>query len=372
MLKFTTIIYMFVLSGFFLISGSFASSPEDITSEKDSASLKKTGFIFIPAVFYTPETKIAGGASALFYFRNSGSASDKRPSTINPTVIYTQRKQMILQLTWELYMKNGLYRLNGNAVYMKYPDKFYGIGPNTIQSMEESFTPRNAIVQIILRRKLMESIYAGVLYHFQDTKLQEIDPDGALAQKLIPGSSGGTVSGTGVMFDWDNRDNIFYSTSGGYFEFVAAFARKAIGSDFIFNQYNLDLRHFISITNAQVLAIQGYASLLNGNVPFQSMSKVGGASLLRGYYEGRYRDKNLAMIQAEYRFMPWQRFGFTAFAGLGDVSDRISHFELDRLKYSVGGGFRYVFNPEEKLNLRVDLAYGKNTSGLYLTIGEAF
>jgi hypothetical protein len=94
---------------------------------------------------------------------------------------------------------------------------------------------------------------------------------------------------------------------------------------------------------------------------------------MRGYYLGRYRDKNMIAIQAEYRWLPaiW-RFGIVGFAGFGDVADKISRFDFGGFEYSYGFGLRFLLNPEQKINLRLDFGFGKGTSGIYFTAGEAF
>jgi len=107
-------------------------------------------------------------------------------------------------------------------------------------------------------------------------------------------------------------------------------------------------------------------------VPFQRLSKLGGSLLMRGYYEGRYRDHDLIVAQAEYRLPLWRRFGLTGFAGIGDVADKISRFRSREMKTSAGLGLRYMLIPEEKMNLRFDFGFGKDTSGFYVTITEAF
>ena len=61
-----------------------------------------------------------------------------------------------------------------------------------------------------------------------------------------------------------------------------------------------------------------------------------------------------------------------SFAGFGDVAGKISKFQLRDLKTSVGFGIRCLFVPKEKLNLRFDFGFGKNTSGFYINFMEAF
>jgi outer membrane protein assembly factor BamA len=112
--------------------------------------------------------------------------------------------------------------------------------------------------------------------------------------------------------------------------------------------------------------------LINGSAPFHKLAALGGQSMMRGYYEGRYLGNKLLAGQVEYRIPIYWRFGAVAFAGAGDVASTMSRFNLHDLKPSYGFGIRYVFNPDEKLSLRLDFGFGRNTSGVYITAAEAF
>ena len=93
---------------------------------------------------------------------------------------------------------------------------------------------------------------------------------------------------------------------------------------------------------------------------------------MRGYYSGRYRDNSYVAFQVEYRQFFWWRFGFVAFAGIGDVAEELTKINLHELKTTLGFGLRFIFNEEEKINLRMDVAFGKGTNGVYFGIEEAF
>ena len=93
---------------------------------------------------------------------------------------------------------------------------------------------------------------------------------------------------------------------------------------------------------------------------------------MRGYYRGRYRDKNMIAFQMEYRIPVWWRLGLVGFVGFGDVADKVSHFELLNFKYSVGWGVRYLLLSQERINVRLDFGIGGGSSNLYITINEAF
>jgi len=93
---------------------------------------------------------------------------------------------------------------------------------------------------------------------------------------------------------------------------------------------------------------------------------------MRGYYDGRYRDKSAIAYQTEYRTMFLKRWGAVAFANIGSVYSDIDEIELKDFKASFGIGGRFLLIPEDKINLRLDLAMGNNSFGFYFIIEEAF
>jgi outer membrane protein assembly factor BamA len=148
---------------------------------------------------------------------------------------------------------------------------------------------------------------------------------------------------------------------------------RTIGSDFAFNRFSLDLRKYIRFSYSRCLALQTTFLFQSGDPPFWRMGLLGGSAEMRGYYLGRYRDRNMINLQAEYRWVPvlW-RLGLVAFAGLGDVASTLGGFDLGSFKLAYGLGLRFVFDPKQRLHLRLDFGFGKGTSGVYFTAGEAF
>jgi len=77
-------------------------------------------------------------------------------------------------------------------------------------------------------------------------------------------------------------------------------------------------------------------------------------------------------LQMEYRIPVWWKLGLVGFIGYGDVADELSHFKFGDFKYSGGWGIRYKISREEGTNLRLDFGFGRGTSGVYVTVNEAF
>jgi outer membrane translocation and assembly module TamA len=83
--------------------------------------------------------------------------------------------------------------------------------------------------------------------------------------------------------------------------------------------------------------------------------------------------------QAEYRLsLPeslgfFGKFGFVAFAGVGEVAPSFSNLNSDELLPGGGAGIRFLVARQNRINFRIDYAWGKAGSrGLYIGVGEAF
>ena len=341
-------------------------------TNEDSVGKKRSGLIWIPILFYTPETKTGGGAGLNYFFRESGSDSASRPSSIMGVFMYTQNKQIISELSTDMYRNDEQIHITGYIGYKKFPDKFYGIGKNTSEKNEEDFTSRDIFFGTTVQRRMRSGLHLGLQYMFADRKMEEVEEDGRLIEREILGSEGVRTSGLGFLLNRDTRDNIFYPTSGSFHKLSTIFYSDYIGSDYDFNSHTIDLRQYYSPFSSHVLAFQGYLHSLSGEPPFQKLALLGGQSLLRGYYEGRYRDKNMIVFQAEHRMSLGRNFGLVGFAGIGDVAREMSGFALKDMKHSFGLGLRYMLNPDEKMNIRFDYAIGKDSSGFYITLFEAF
>jgi hemolysin activation/secretion protein len=186
------------------------------------------------------------------------------------------------------------------------------------------------------------------------------------------GADGGLVVGIGPAIVWDNRDSDFAAKRGGEYAAAALFFPDAIG-DYGFGLYTLSARHFLTLVGDHVLAGQIYGQFSNGDVPFQAMPKLGGAERMRGFFQGRYRDKHMVASQLEYRFPVWWRFGAAVFGGVGDVAPTLGAFELDSLEYVGGGGVRFSLSQKDRVNLRFDFGVTSEGNGnLYISLGEAF
>jgi len=368
--------YFIRLGAIAVVAASFSVGPvlaqEGDGAQPDSTEQDNSGFLLLPIIFYTPETELAGGASLLRYFRPEGATVEARPSRIWATFIFTQRSQYVADLYNELYFDDERYLTQGGVNYQKFPDKFWGVGPDTPDSNEEDYTPATLSIFASVKNRVTSGLHVGGHYDLAHGDVSETEPGGILDAGFIPGSQGGVISGVGASINWDTRDNIIYPTRGSYHTVTVRVYGSALGSDYDFAKYFFDLRHYIPIGGAFVFAVQGLFDASSGVVPFQKLAALGGQNVLRGYYQGRYRDMYGVVGQVELRAQLFWRVGAAVFAGAGNVAPRLNDFDKEYIRYSTGFGLRYTFDKDEHLNLRLDFGYGEDSSGMYITALEAF
>ena len=336
-------------------------------ADSDSSSLDSSPEIgAYPVIFYSDRTRMAGGVGSQFVFEGQ---TEQQSSSISLIAFYTQNRQYVLQSRSEIFLKEGIYKLSGGAGYIYFPDTFYGIGNKTGKDYED-FTSRLLNFNPTLQKKVYSNLYAGFQFSYYHSKLIDLDKEGELIKKTVSGSKGGVVSGLGVNASWDSRNNNLYPTHGSYFQVKLSTFEPSLGSDYPFTSSLIDLRHYHSISRARILAFRGLIALNNGDPPFQLMEKLG--TYLRGYTITRFIDKNLLALQAEYRRPLRGRFGMVTFVGFGQVSDKIKAISFNQLKPAAGIGLRFALIPEQKVNLRIDMGFGKDDSSFDINIMEVF
>jgi outer membrane protein assembly factor BamA len=162
----------------------------------------------------------------------------------------------------------------------------------------------------------------------------------------------------------------------GAFLETAVLRNLTLGNDFRFNRILFDGRIYRPLGRRnRVLALQATGTFMRGDVPFNNLALLGGESTMRGYYLGRYRDKNLLAAQAELRWLPFgfsKRWGGTLFGSLGTVAPTVSQLQLNQVRWAAGGGVRFLFFQKKDVYLRADVGVTREGAGLYFSLGEAF
>ncbi|MGB3618801.1 MAG: BamA/TamA family outer membrane protein [Catalinimonas sp.] len=340
----------------------------------DTVSPERPKFIAYPTVAYAPETAWEFGVSALYVYY-AGRDTTNRLSEINAFTFITLESQYGLWLDHALYSDRSKWFFLGRLRYQRFPLLYYGIGPDAPDRELAQVDANSIALRERVLRNLSGSLFLGLELDFQrlgSVTFEELTDEPFERPR---GADGSTNWGLGLGLVYDQRHNVLNVREGFFGEGGFLHYDEALGSDFTFTSYFLDARYYQPVTESQVLAAQAFVSHITGEVPFNQLSLMGGESLMRGYYLGRYRDKSYVATQLEYRFLPFpfsRRWGAAAFVGTGGVSPALSAVNLRKWAVAGGGGVRFLIFPNKDIFTRIDVAFTREGPGYYFFIGEAF
>ena len=182
-----------------------------------------------------------------------------------------------------------------------------------------------------------------------------------------------TLRALGVRLKRETTPNRFYPTTGTLLDFTADFFSEALGSKYSFQAYRFTFSKYGSLSKNQVLAYNLFICGTGGEPPFYGNCIYGANNELRGYTAGRYLDRYMFATQLEYRLSLPKRFGVVGFGGIGEVfPGGTQMFRVNNFLPAGGGGLRFQLSKAYRLNLRADIAKGKNSWTWSMGVGEAF
>ncbi len=332
---------------------------------QDLTRAKKITVLPVPAIGYSPETKTYVGAVTLFTF-NILSDTLTRTSNAKIELNYSWNKQLIAESGWNYFSPGEIWFTRGIIHYSKYPDLYYGIGFNTPESNEVSFQSNRFIFDVDILRNIRNKLFFGLGINTKSYTNIDYLQDEATYSELKNENSYSLK----ILLLNDSRNNILSPSKGNYFELNNAINTS---STFYFKT-EVDYRRYTGFGKLNhVLAGRIYHKSIFGNPPFYDFAMMGGDKYVRGYYLGRFRDKNLTTLQLEHRMKLFRWLGFATFGGISVVYNRFSAIEYKSFKPNAGVGLRFLVDKNENTNLRFDYAVGaQNQSGFYISFGESF
>ncbi len=336
--------------------------------------MKNGTWIAIPALNYSPENGLGFGGATFRVFKFNQKDTISRSSQIGGLALYTTKNQAIFSTRYQFFTYAEKFSFSGQVRYVKFPELYYGVGQDAPDTNEERVSYQFFRFTQRVLKQVVPGLFTGAEFRYFHRYDMELADGGILETSRVAGYNGSKVAGIGPVFVLDKRDNINNCFQGFYLLFSAFFHGKVLGGQFQYTNYRIDFRDYFRPFKSRedIIAFQFLGNFIEGTAPFRQLSLLGGNSIMRGYYFGRFRDQHLLAAQVEYRLPLFWRLGAAGFIGYGNVLNRLDEFHLSDLKPSVGGGLRFKVDDKERLNLRLDIGFGENTSGFYISVAEAF
>lgn len=344
-----------------------------LAQENKPANEYRKAWLPLPVIGSSPETGFFGGASVTFDLAPVNDSSG-RHSVFGAELTYTAQKQFIVAGRWDVTSRNRKYILFGENSWMKFPEQFWGIGGKTPESNEVLYDAFRLEMENGWYRHLEKKLYAGLDQQLQAVYELQVPEAEKTPEELRMLLQPGIASGFGLGVLYDSRSNLLNPRAREFLMMLHLLHFNPVfGSDFRFWHAHSDLRCYLPFGRKNILALQATAEVFGQGAPFRLQAMLGGGMMMRGLYQGRYRDQNQVSAQAEYRMVLWKWLGATAFAAAGDVFSISSPERNGHLKSAAGLGLRIRVDKKENTNIRLDYGWVNDGSrGFYLAFGEAF
>lgn len=341
----------------------------------DTTDAHRATFIVYPTFASSPETGLQIGASVLRLFYTKKDTLN-RLSELQAFPFFTFKGQYGLILENAVYGDKDKWFFLGETKIQRFPLSYYGIGPVTSVKNPALVDAFQILLKQRVLRKLSKNFFFGPEVDYQLLSHVRFEqPEQGMPHAIPIGGDGTQNLGFGFGFVYDSRHNVLNVRKGFFGEIAYLGTIKGFASEYGFGGMNIEVRSYHSIGKSSVIAWQVKSQFMHGDVPFNQLALLGGDRLMRGYYMGRYRDKNLMAAQVEYRILPFsfsKRIGAVAFASIGTVAPDLNSFQIKHVRVACGVGFRFLVFPKKDIYIRFDFGFTKEGFNFYVFNGEAF
>lgn len=345
---------------------SFLDYFNDANKNKNN---KKFDFSIIGGPHYSTDTELGLGLVAAGLYRNHDTDSLLPPSNVSIFGDVSTVGFYMLGVRGTNIFPHDRYRLSYTTFFYSFPSDFWGIGfDNGNDDGNKSEMRRwQAKAKVTLLRKLGDNLYAGPSATIDYVRGSRIE-----RPELLDGMDSETWNiGLGLSIVYDSRDVLTNPHKGYYLDISQSVRPKFMGNDYAFATTDIQADGYWPTWKGATLAADFRTTLNFGNPSWAMMALLGNSYSMRGYYEGRYRDKHKAEAQIELRQHVWRRNGIVVWAGLGTVFGKFSQLRAYKLLPNAGIGYRWEFKKD--VNVRLDYGFGKGgQSGFIFNINEAF
>lgn len=332
---------------------------------------KRVDFGFLPGPHYSSTQGLGLGIMATATY--SMDRTDPTLTRSNASLFsdMTTKGFLLIGLKGNNFFPKERFRLDYRAYIYTFPTNFWGIGYANGNNDDNETNYRRNRVDLMGRFlfRMARNTYIGPMLNFRYIKALEVSPGNMLT--LFNGQDLTVHSQTaGFSFIYDSRDFMLNAYRGWFVQLDQTFTPRFLGNDYCFSTTDLTVSTYRKVWKGGVLAGELHGGFNYGNPAWCLMSEVGGNSRMRGYFEGRYRDKNIIEAQVELRQRIKKRHGAVVWVGAAEVFPRFDAMRWKRILPNVGLGYRWEF--KQRINVRLDCGWSKNGPGFMFNINEAF
>lgn len=330
---------------------------------------KRFDFSVIGGPHYASDTKFGLGLVAAGLYRTDPNDSILPPSNVSLYGDVSSVGFYMLGVRGNHIAPKGRYRIDYHLYFYSFPADFWGIGyeMGDNDANKSDMKRWQAQAEVCFLFRVADNFYIGPMASYDYVIGKHIE-----RPELLQGMDQHTWNvGAGVSLVYDNRDNLTNPHRGICLNINQMFRPGFMGNDYAFSTTAFRFDAYQRLGKGTVFAEDIGANLNFGNPSWGMMAELGGTHSMRGYYEGRYRDKHSLEATVELRQHVWKRNGIVVWVGAGTIFPKFSALRSKQILPNAGVGYRWEF--KKNVNVRLDYGFGKSgQSGFLFNINEAF
>lgn len=330
---------------------------------------KKFDFSIIGGPHYSTDTKLGIGLVAAGLYRANANDTLLPPSNVSLFGDVSTVGFYMLGIRGTHIFPQDKYRADYTIYFYSFPCKFWGMGYDMgdDNSNKSDMKRWQARFKASFLFHMGDNLYLGPMVSYDYVIGRRIE-----RPELLNDMDQHTWNiGAGFSAVYDTRDVLTYPHRGFYINLSQCFRPRFMGNDYAFSTTELQVDAYQRVWKGAILA-EDFRTMLNfGNPSWGMMALLGNSNSMRGYYEGRYRDKHKMEAQVELRQHIWKRNSLTTWVGAGTVFHKFSEMRSRHILPNFGIGYRWEF--KKNVNVRLDYGFGKTgQTGFLFSINEAF
>lgn len=332
---------------------------------------KKIDFGFIPGPNYSSTTGL--GLGLLGTATYSADRTDPTLPRSNASVYsnMTTAGFFVVGLRGNHIFPHENFQLDYKVNLSTFSTSYWGMGyANADNDDNETDYRRNRINAMArFMVKLAPNTYIGPFVNYRVTQARGVNEDFSY---LWQGQDKTIHTYTaGLSFTYDSRDFMLNASKGVFVQIDQTFTPRCFGNGkYNFSTTEATFTTYGKLWKGAILAGELHGQFNYGHTPWSQLATVGSNDRMRGYYEGRYNDKNVIEGQVELRQHIKGRNGVVAWVALANAFPDFKNIAWRYTLPNAGVGYRWEF--KKRINIRVDYGFTRNGGGFIFNINEAF
>jgi outer membrane protein assembly factor BamA len=342
-------------------------------SQTDTLDKNISDIEYIPIVSYDTDTGFGYGIK-VFFFNQLNNRESFDVLLFNST---KGERYYKFVFSWpDLEHRQGkeyLWAIDVLAEYDKWIKyNYFGIGNASEFSSREHYTREPFELSATLSSGFTSYLVGQIRVKYLSMLSYNFKSDGML-EALPPKVNNpdiNYISFTGSI-RYDTRNSFINPVSGKVIQIDIEAAPLLFNTNTEFLMAAIWLQYYTNFLLKKLIFASrfGIRRVFGDQIPLQIHIPIGGNNTLRGLLQDRFLDKAAILINTELRFPIFYRFGGIAGIDAGRVAGSISKINFTNWAINPIVGLRYYM---DKFVIRLDVGFGKNTTGIYFNFGHIF